>query len=152
MKRMQLNGGAPLSRREFNRLTMAAFGGAVVGVLTTSGCKTGGQTDAAKHNPELLAEEPHVCRGLNTCNSKGKGGDNACAGQGKCATAEAHSCAGHNACKGQGGCGEYPGQNTCKAQGECAVPLKENVWKKARAAFERQMAQAGKTVGNPPAQ
>ncbi len=135
-----------LSRRDFSKLTMAAFGGVLIG-----SAMSGRAADKKKHNPELLTEEPHVCRGLNTCKSKGKGGENACAGQGKCATAEAHSCKGENACKGQGGCGQYPGQNTCKGEGECAVPLKDTVWKRARKAFEEQMAKAGKKVGEAPA-
>jgi hypothetical protein len=87
---------------------------------------------------------------LNTCKGKGKGGGNDCAGQGKCATAEAHSCHGKNACKGQGGCGEHPAQNACKGQGDCAVPLKEGAWKKARSNFEAVMKKAGKKVGAAP--
>jgi hypothetical protein len=135
-----------LSRRDFGKLTMAAFSGVLLGAALAA--------DAAeseeKHDPALLMQDKHVCRGLNTCKGKGKGGDNGCAGTGNCATTEAHSCKGDNTCKGQGGCGEYPGQNSCKGLGGCDVPLKEKTWKKARKAFETQMKKAGKTVGEAP--
>ena len=102
-----------------------------------------------------LLEEPHVCRGLNTCKEKsgcGKTkGKNECAGQGGCATAEKHDCKGQNVCKGQGGCGEHPGENTCKAKGACEVPLSDKTWKKARANFEAAMKKAGKKFGPAPA-
>src|SRR5919108_486442 len=137
---------ASLSRRDFSRLTMAAFGGVLLGT-TLSG--SAAEKDA-KHDPALLLQDKHVCRGLNTCKGKGKGGDNSCAGMGNCAIAEAHSCKGENACKGQGGCGEYPGQNSCKGLGSCEVPLKEKTWKTARKAFEAQMKKAGKTFGDAP--
>jgi hypothetical protein len=154
---------AELTRRDFHRLTAAAMGGLVAGTLAGCGGEEepepadgGGQqppaghdaaggghqseaggADAAKYDVSLLLEEPHVCRGLNTCMNKGASGENACAGQGTCATAEHHSCHQANACKGQGGCGEYPGQNACKGQSECGVPLSEGTWEKARAAFEK---------------
>lgn len=124
---------------------MAAFGGVLLGTSLA-----GQAAESDKHDPELLLQDKHVCRGLNTCKGKGKGGDNSCAGTGSCAIAEAHSCKGDNACKGQGGCGEYPGQNSCKGQGGCDVPLKEKTWTKARKAFEAQMKKAGKTVGAAP--
>ncbi len=138
-----------MSRRDFQRLTAAAFGGVVGGsVLLRRGFAA---DDAAKS----LLDEPHVCRGLNTC--KGKGGcgatkgKNGCAGQGGCATAMKHTCKGDNACKGQGGCGENPGENSCKSKGSCAVPLSDKAWGKARANFEAAMKKAGKTVGPAPA-
>jgi len=135
-----------LSRRDFNRLALAVFGGVLAGTALT------GQSaeSEAKHDPALLLQDKHVCRGLNTCKGKGKGSDNSCAGTGKCATAETHSCKGDNACKGQGGCGEYAGQNSCKGQGSCEVPLSEKTWKTTRKAFESQMKKAGKTVGAAP--
>ena len=135
-----------LSRRDFGKLTAAAFGGVLLG--STLIARAGEKDD--KHDPELLLQEKHVCRGLNTCKGKGKGSDNSCAGMGNCATVETHSCKGENSCKGQGGCGEYPGQNSCKGQGGCNVPLKEKTWKKARKAFEAQMKKAGKTFGDAP--
>lgn len=135
-----------LSRRDFGKLTMAAFGGVLMGATLTS---RAAENDN-KHDPALLLQDKHVCRGLNTCKGKGKGADNSCAGTGNCATAEAHSCKGDNSCKGQGGCEEYPGQNSCKGQGSCDVPLKEKTWKKARKSFEGQMKKAGKTVGDAP--
>lgn len=168
------------NRRDFNRLTLAAFGGIVAG--TIAGCAgegddgagggdgggTGGGTgagggatsetppvdagdDTAAVDPSLLAEEPHVCRGLNTCENKGKSGENACAGQGTCATATAHSCHGMNECKGQGGCEDTAGKNTCEGKGACSVPLGEETWTKVRAQFEEQMKAAGTEVGPAPA-
>ncbi len=107
-----------LTRRDFNRLSLAALGGAVAGTML-AGCSGGDGTDttgdadtksdasgkgetttvaAGGENP--LMTEPHVCRGLNTCSGKGASGDNECAGQGACATAEAHTCHAHNKCKG----------------------------------------------------
>ncbi|HLH56574.1 MAG TPA: hypothetical protein VKY92_23520 [Verrucomicrobiae bacterium] len=144
-KREKFNSPAALSRRDFGKLTMAVFGGVLAG--TSLGSAAEGD---AKHDPSLLLQDKHVCRGLNTCKGKGKGGDNSCAGTGKCAATEAHGCKGDNACKGQGGCGEYPGQNSCKGQGSCDVPLTDKTWKKARKAFEAQMKKAGKTFGEAP--
>ncbi|HUG93714.1 MAG TPA: hypothetical protein VML55_22985, partial [Planctomycetaceae bacterium] len=96
-----------LTRRDFHRLTAAAMGGLVAG--TIAGCGGGDQKeagtdgargtpgtgqpagppsdatavgDAEKYDVALLLEEPHVCRGLNTCMNKGASGENACAGQG----------------------------------------------------------------------
>ena len=71
-----------MTRRDFQRLTAAAFGGMMAGNSLLR------NADAADEAKSLL-EEPHTCRGLNTC--KGKGGcgatkgKNACAGQGGCA-------------------------------------------------------------------
>ena len=166
-----------MNRRDFTRWTAAAFGGVVAGTL--AGCSSepdpaapaagaGGGTpegsgaapegsgaahitdSEATHDVAYMIEEPHVCRGLNTCEGKGQGGENACGGQGACATATAHTCHTHNECKGQGGCGDFPGQNACKGQGECAVPLSEPTWETARAAFEKAMQAAGNTVGAAP--
>ena len=125
---------------------MAAFGGMLVG--TTLATHAADKTE--KNDPALLLQDKHVCRGLNTCKGKGKGGDNSCAGTGNCAIADKHSCKGDNACKGQGGCGEHPGQNSCKGLGACEVPLNEQTWKKARKAFEAQMKKSDKKVGAAP--
>ncbi len=162
-----------MNRRDFHRLTAAAFGGVVAGAA--AGCSDAPVDEAAnntgavghgsagpatdpgaavaesEHQVAFLLEEPHVCRGLNSCMGTGAGKENACAGQGTCATAAQHSCHGANECKGQGGCGELPGQNSCKGNGECAVPLHEGAWEKARAAFEQAMQAAGKEVGSAPA-
>lgn len=151
-----------LTRREFNRLTAAAFGGVVAGSL--AGCTGGDDTppsdnvtpssDAGTTEPEesssLLMGEKHVCRGLNMCKGKGAGGGNDCAGMGACATIAAHECATHNECKGQGGCGEKPGENACKGKGSCGVPLMDHAWGKARANFEAVMKEEGKEVGAAP--
>lgn len=137
---------AALSRRDFGKLTIAAFGGMLLGTTVSGRAAESGD----KHDPALLLQDKHVCRGLNTCKGKGKSSANSCAGMGNCATTEAHSCKGDNACKGQGGCGEYAGQNSCKGLGSCDVPLTEKTWKKARKAFEAQMKKAGKTFGAAP--
>jgi hypothetical protein len=134
-----------VSRRRFNRLTMAAFGGAVLGALG-GGCGHKPPAEAGATSARLL-QEPHVCRGLNTCKGKGAGGTNQCAGQGQCATAAHHTCHKENACKGQGGCGSTAGLNACKGQGECAVPLSDGTWAKVRAAFEKEAAAAGIKIG-----
>lgn len=170
-----------MNRRDFTRWTAAAFGGVVAGSIAgcagdsgddapapaagggtadapagdaAGGMDAGAGGEAAakgSHDVAYLLEEPHVCRGLNTCEGKGQGGDNACAGQGTCHTANKHTCHYENECKGQGGCGEHPGQNACKEQGECAVPLSPATWENARATFEKAMADAGKEVGAAPA-
>jgi hypothetical protein len=137
-----------LSRRDFNRLSMAALGGAVAGALI-GGCK--GKEAQPPGGDALLLSEPHVCRGLNTCKGTGAGGGNNCAGMGNCATAKAHACAGQNDCKGQSGCGEHPGQNACKGMGKCAVPLSDKAWANARRDFELAMRNAGKQFGAAPA-
>jgi hypothetical protein len=165
-----------LSRRDFNRLSMAAFGGVVAG--TFAGCANegedatapsaeppvddpstmdpmetdptateGGEAEAGEETASLLMGEKHVCRGLNKCKSDA----NACAGQGTCATFAAHECGTHNECKGQGGCGDKPGENACKGMGKCHVPLKEHAWVKARPNFEAAMTAAGKEAGPAPA-
>jgi hypothetical protein len=133
-----------MNRRDFQRLTAAAFGGAVLGVGMQS------SLSAAEAESPMLGD-PHVCRGLNTCKGKGAGKSNSCAGQGSCATAEKHTCHGDNQCKGQGGCDAHPGENTCKGKGACNVPLTSTTWPKARARFEQLMKAAGKTVGPAPA-
>lgn len=163
-----------LSRRDFNRLSMAAFGGVVAG--TFAGCANDGEDaapspvapaggtaseDSGTTEPEggdttltegeeIAAADKNVCRGLNVCKGHGAGGENSCAGTGACATFAAHECAGNNECKGQGGCGSKPGENACKSMGSCAVPLKDHAWGKARANFEAAMKAAGKEAGPAP--
>ncbi|MBW3543226.1 MAG: hypothetical protein KY476_23475 [Planctomycetes bacterium] len=139
-----------LGRRDFHKLTAAAFTGLVAGAGTSALAQDDDGKKKLTVDPLLLSQEPHVCRGLNTCKGKGKGGDNACAGQGACTSVAAHACNGQNDCKGQGGCGGYPGQNTCKEKGHCNVPLKKNIWTHARTQFEEVMADLGKKVGKPP--
>jgi len=51
-----------LSRRDFGKLTMAAFGGMVLGTALAGHAAEGDD----KHDPSLLLGEKHVCRGLNT--------------------------------------------------------------------------------------
>jgi hypothetical protein len=144
---------ADLNRRDFSSLALAALGGLLAGA--SSGRAGQEKKDEpkeskkdSKKNPLLV--EPNVCRGLNTCENKGKGGKNACAGQGNCAVVKAHTCGGENDCRGQGGCGEHPGENACKGKGECAVPLPDKAWEKARKRFEELMTKEGKKVGPAP--
>ncbi|HEY2759470.1 MAG TPA: hypothetical protein VGI75_01965 [Pirellulales bacterium] len=132
-----------LSRRDFHQLTSAAIGGILAGSLT--GCSGDGAKEAKAADAEL-----HACRGLNDCKGQGADKQNACAGQGSCASVK-HSCSGQNDCKHQGGCGESPGMNDCKTKGGCEVPMNADMWAKARAQFEDRMKKAGKTIGEAPA-
>ncbi len=133
-----------LNRRDFNKLTMAAFGGMVAGA--TAGATTAVAADEKKKDKK----EIHICRGLNTCKGNDAIGKNDCAGQGQCATAKAHTCHYANDCKGQGGCGAKPGENDCKSKGKCSVPLMDKTWKIARASFEARMKKAKKKFGPAP--
>ncbi len=141
-----------LTRRDFTKLSMAALAGAVVGCTKASEAPVA-QSGALKGvaSDDLLLKEPHVCRGLNACKGTARGGGNACAGQGKCATSEAHGCGGRNACKGQGGCGASPGKNACKGQGKCGVPITmDPAWKKVRTALDGLAKQHGFALGPAP--
>jgi len=148
-----------LNRRDFHKLTMAAFGGVLAGSVTGCNKKTEAvktdekpKGDLAKTEEVAVKTDPdaHLCRGLNTCKGKGQGANNECAGQGACATFAAHECAGENACKGQGGCGENPGKNDCKGKGHCHVPLMKHAWEKVRKSLEEQLKESGKTIGPAP--
>jgi hypothetical protein len=142
-----------LNRRDFQRLTAAAVGGLLAGASLGSSA-SGAEDDkkAPKKDPKKnpMLGEPHVCRGINMCKGLGASKDNACAGQGACATAKDHLCHYKNECRGQGGCGAKPGENECKAKGECGVPLSSGAWKKARKRFEELMKKEGKEVGPAP--
>ncbi len=136
-----------MNRRDFTRLAAAALGGALAGAKLAAAEDKPKKKDVEK---PLLLQEPNVCRGLNTCKGKGKGGKNDCAGMGQCATAKAHTCGGDNDCAGLGGCGEHPGENKCKGMGECHVPLTDKAWAKARKSFEAAMKKADKKFGDAP--
>jgi hypothetical protein len=144
MDRSQLN------RRDFERLTAAAMGGLLAGASLGGAAFGADEEDSKvpkkdkKKNPIL--GEPHVCRGINMCKGLGASKDNACAGQGTCATAKDHLCHYKNECRGQGGCGAKPGENECKGKGECGVPMSSGAWKKCRARFEELMKKEGKKV------
>jgi hypothetical protein len=173
MKRIELN------RRDFTKLTVAAFGGIVAG--TTIGCGDGdgsgdaaGTGDGTGDGPEgsgttdeststegdgggdpvastdLLLSEPHVCRGLNACAGMGKNKENDCAGTSACYTAGKSGCHGDNACKGQGGCDDTAGMNACDGKGNCGVPLKPDTWDKARANLKAALAKKDKPLGKAP--
>jgi hypothetical protein len=147
-----------VSRRKF--LAAAALGGLMTGAVARAQEKKPAdkkdekkddkKEEKGKNDPANILVDNHVCRGINTCKTKGKGGDNACAGQGKCAIATAHGCHAKNDCKGQGGCGGHPGENSCKGTGACAVPLKEKTWATARKTYEAAMKKAGKKFGAAP--
>ncbi len=154
----------PIDRRDFQKWTLAAFAGFAAGgtlgcsgeskpPATTTTIPPAGPTEIGLLTPqeELLVDDKHVCRGLNTCKGLGRSKENECAGQGTCASVADHGCGGAHECKGQAGCGELPGQNACKAEGGCHVPLMDEVWDKARSAFETAMKKKGKTVGAAPA-
>ncbi len=157
-----------IDRREFHQLTIAALSGVVAG--SAIGCNNGGnvaapvsktttsaptttsaQVTLSAAAEALIMDDPHTCRGLNSCKGKGRDKENACAGQGTCASVADAMCGGHNECKGQGGCGSNPGMNDCKGQGGCHVPLMESAWETARAAFEAAMTKNQKTFGPAPA-
>jgi hypothetical protein len=113
------------------------------------------QTDAKTEGKSAAAVTTaglHACRGLNECKGLGKSKKNDCAGKGDCYTV-AHSCFSQNDCKYQGGCGGENGLNDCKGKGGCGhFPIADNnVWKKARAAFESREKAAKKTFGPAPA-
>jgi hypothetical protein len=142
-----------LNRRDFTRLASAALGGMLAGAnLGRADDQKDKKEEAKPKDPKkpLFLQEPHVCRGLNTCKGKGKGGKNDCAGQGSCATAKAHTCHAENECRGQGGCGKTPGENACKGKGECAVPLGDKAWAAARKRYEEEMKKAKKEFGKAP--
>ena len=126
-----------LTRRDFHKLSLAAFGGLVAGAALSS---------RRLFAADEKTKDAHACCGLNSCSGQGADGKNQCAGTGNCATAKAHGCSGQNDCKNQGGSGE----NDCKGKGSCAVPLKGEGWKDARAKFEERMKKAGKDVGKAP--
>ncbi len=140
MKRTDLN------RRDFNKLTMAAFGGMVAGATSTVYAD---HHEKEEGDDKKKKKEAHACRGLNTCKNHGAK-DNKCAGMGNCSTVKAHSCAGKNECKNQGGCGKTAGGNKCKSHGKCAVPLSDKAWKVARKHFEDRMKKAKKKFGDAP--
>ncbi|HEV7519441.1 MAG TPA: hypothetical protein VGR07_24380, partial [Thermoanaerobaculia bacterium] len=132
-----------LNRRDFGKLTLAAFGGVLAGSLA------GEQLLAAEKKAAeggFSLKDPHICCGLNTCKGHGKSAKNDCAGMGSCATVAAHGCSGTNACAGQG----QTGTNSCKGQGSCGVPVSGDSWKQARASFETAMKKAGKKFGPAP--
>jgi hypothetical protein len=141
-----------LDRRDFTKLAAAALGGLLAGATAGAAEDKKDDKKAEKKDPAkpLLLQEPHVCRGLNTCKGLGKGKKNDCAGQGDCASAKAHTCKGDNDCAGLGGCGEHPGENKCKGMGDCSVPLDDKAWAKARKSFEAAMTKAGKKFGMAP--
>lgn len=139
-----------MNRRTFHKLAMAALGGALAGADLAGAAEPAEKKKAKDPKQSAWLQEPHICRGLNTCKGKGKGGKNNCAGQGSCATAMEHTCAGDNECRGLGGCGKDPGENACKGKGACAVPLGKKPWEIARKTYEAAMKKANKKFGPAP--
>lgn len=145
----------PIDRRKFHQLTAAAFGGLATGTLL--GCRS---ESANSTDPKTVADAPnaaanadvHLCRGLNDCKGKGKGGDNECRGQGACATSKEHACATMNECKGLGGCGETAGANECAGKGGCHVPLMDSAWETVRKRLETEWKAKELTFGEAPAE
>ena len=138
------------SRRDFGKLSAAAFGGLVAGAAL-QGCGKKEPAPTGDGGKNVTAK--HACRGLNECKNQGASGENACAGQGTCATVAHHDCGGKNDCKNLGGCGANPGSNECKGHGGCHIPMKSDhgdAWKNARAAFEARRKEKGVTVGAAP--
>jgi hypothetical protein len=139
-----------LHRRDFAKLAGAALSGLLAGAglgFAEADDKQPAKKDVTK---PLLLQEPHVCRGLNTCKGNGPDKKNDCAGMGACASVKAHTCKTMNECAGQGGCGEKPGENKCKGMGDCHVPLEDKAWVKARANYEAAMKKAEKKFGPAP--
>src|SRR5207237_2763072 len=125
--------------------TTAALGGLAAGGLAgCSGKKPGEVADkpapGAGEATTVAMVDVHLCRGLNDCKGKGKGGENSCRGQGACASAKEHTCGGQNDCKGLGGCGETAGANDCKGHGGCHVPLMDDAWATLRKRKEAEWA------------
>ena len=152
-----------INRRDFNRLTAAAFGGVLAGTMAgcggddekkpmSSGTTPGvGKNEPAKPDDKEVATakgDPHACRGLNACKGQGRTARTTARDKGDCATASwHHSCGSDHACKGQGGCGDNPTQNECKGKGGCHIPLMDSAWEKARKFFEEKMTAADKKFG-----
>lgn len=139
----------PFDRRDFHKLTTAALGGLAAGALLGCGSEPAGGPGPAV--TPTAAGDVHLCRGLNDCKGQGKGGENACRGQGACATAKESSCGGQNECKGLGGCGDTVGANECKGQGGCHVPLMDGAWTKLRTKKETEWAEKKLDFSTPPA-
>jgi len=159
-----------VSRRDFHKLSTAALCGLIAGTAfgcgdqaasppakTSSGTSTPPATGestkpAGKEAIAVTTVGMHACRGLNECKGLGKSKKNDCAGKGDCYTVK-HECSGQNDCKYQGGCGGENGMNDCKTKGGCGhFPIADNdVWKKARAAFESRLKVANKKFGAAPA-
>ncbi len=135
-----------VDRRDFHKLTAAALSGLAAGAVL--GCR--GEPAATGPAITPVKSDIHLCRGLNECKGQGQGGDNACRGQGACATATEHACGGQNECKGLGGCGASAGENECKTKGGCHVPLMEGAWTKLRAKKEAEWTEKNLEAGDPP--
>src|SRR5260370_8343196 len=76
-----------LNRRALHRLALAALGGLAAGAVVgcskpSANAPTAADKDKQAEATPRLLQDPHVCRGLNTCKNKGKKGTtNGCAAQ-----------------------------------------------------------------------
>ncbi len=61
-----------LSRRG-SKLTAAVFGGVLLGSTLTARFAASDKAAKGKHDPELLLQDKHVCRGSQHLQGKGKG-------------------------------------------------------------------------------
>ena len=131
-----------VSRRDFGKLALAAFGGVVAGSVLG-----GSLLSADEMKKEAAKADAHACCGLNACKGQGKGGDNDCAGQGKCSTTEAHGCAGRQRLQEPGRRGHQRLQGTGELHGaHQGRRLEEG----ARQTTRPSMTKAGKKFGPPP--
>lgn len=134
-----------LSRRDFNRLSMAAFGGVVAGSF--AGCANEGGDDAASSPPPATdPPQDEMPEGTQTASTE-EGTDEAadgdetesllltekhvCRGLNIC---KGHGAGGENSCAGTGACATYAahecaGNNECKGQGGCGSKPGENACK-----------------------
>src|SRR5215469_784395 len=62
LKRKHVMANSDMNRRDFQRLTMAALGGALAGAELGYAAD-----DKGKEEKNPLLSDPHVCRGINTC-------------------------------------------------------------------------------------
>src|ERR1700710_441821 len=76
MKKLDEN----VSRRDFGKLAVAAFGGVVAGSML--GSKLLSADDMKK--PAAAKADDHACCGSNACKGQGGTADNSCKGKGSC--------------------------------------------------------------------
>src|SRR5208283_2336635 len=80
-----------LTRTARTLILSAAMAGLVAGTMSTTGCKSSGDSGKAASTSDASMSK-HDCKGMNSC--KGQGGCNA----------GDNGCKGKNSCQGKGGC------------------------------------------------
>lgn len=140
-----------LSRRDFNRLTAAAFGGVVAGTFAGCANDDGGSTAPTEDGVPIptdgdVGSETGEPEGSGTTSVQREGGEQAVGEETiSLLMGEKHVCRGLNQCKGAGGGGENAcagtgacatitthkcaGNNECKGQGGCGARPGENACK-----------------------